>query len=158
MDLNIIRSELRRLSELAEGWAVSGHIASLERDMMLGKLRTLYELVRFGDADTADALPVSEPAGEPVQPDVAAGASPVPESEPEAVVAAEAVVSGAAIGQGEVLSSANPSDDEPAAATPAPVPEPEPEPAEEPVAAPVPEPEPESEPVEEPVAAPIPDT
>lgn len=48
MDLKYVRSELRKLSEIVEGWNANQEIGSLERDLVLDKLRTLYEAVRFG--------------------------------------------------------------------------------------------------------------
>lgn len=145
MDLNVIRSELRLLSELADGWAASGNIASLERDMMLGKLRSLYELVRFGEAGGVVA---ADPAGEVVQPVAVEDA--VPEYAVGPAGNEEVGAVGEAIDLGEVLSlDASLDDAEPAAA-----------PVEEPVAAPesdaesASDAEPALAPVEEPVAAP----
>ncbi len=154
MDLNVIRSELRLLSELADGWAASGNIASLERDMMLGKLRSLYELVRFGEAGVVVA---ADPAGEDVQPVAVEDA--VPEYAVDPAGNEEVGAVGEAIDLGEVLSlDASLEDAEPAAA-----PEPDTAPAEEPVAVPEPDaepaaaPEPDTAPVEEPVSEPEPE-
>ena len=59
MDLKYVRSELRKLSEIVEGWNATQEIGSLERDLALDKLRTLYEAVRFGTEEApaaADAV------------------------------------------------------------------------------------------------------
>ena len=48
MDLKTLRAELQKLAALAEGWDASHEIADIERDMALGKLRELYDAVRFG--------------------------------------------------------------------------------------------------------------
>ena len=69
MDLKYVRSELRKLSEIVEGWNATQEIGSLERDLALDKLRTLYEAVRFGteeepaaaDAVRQEAVPTEIP-------------------------------------------------------------------------------------------------
>lgn len=48
MDLKTLRVELQKLAALAEGWDASREIADIERDIALGKLRELYDAVRFG--------------------------------------------------------------------------------------------------------------
>lgn len=48
MDLKTLRAELQKLAALAEGWGASHEIADIERDLALGKLRELYDAVRFG--------------------------------------------------------------------------------------------------------------
>ena len=60
MDLKYVRSELRKLSEIVEGWNANQEIGSLERDLVLDKLRTLYEAVRFD----AEAEPPAADASE----------------------------------------------------------------------------------------------
>ena len=47
MDLKTLRAELQNLAALAEGWDASHEIADRERDLALGKLRELYDAVRF---------------------------------------------------------------------------------------------------------------
>lgn len=61
MDLKYVQSELRKLSEIIEGWNTTQEIGSLERDLALDKLRTLYEAVRFG----TEAVPAAADAAEP---------------------------------------------------------------------------------------------
>ena len=65
MDLKYVRSELQKLSEIIDSWNTPQEATALERDLVLEKLRKLYDAVRFGaDADLAagrgDA--VAEPA------------------------------------------------------------------------------------------------
>ena len=89
MDLKSVLSELRKLSEIVEGWNATQEIGSLERDLALDKLRTLYEAVRFGTEEepaAADAvrqeavpteIPVSLDLGEVLS------IEPLPVAEPE---------------------------------------------------------------------------
>lgn len=54
MDLKYVRSELQKLSEIIDSWNTRQETAALERDLVLEKLRKLYDAVRFGaDADFA---------------------------------------------------------------------------------------------------------
>lgn len=49
-----MRSELQKLSEIIDNWDTPQETATLERDLVLEKLRKLYDAVRFGaDADFA---------------------------------------------------------------------------------------------------------
>lgn len=49
-----MRSELQKLSEIIDNWNTPQETAALERDLVLEKLRKLYDAVRFGaDADFA---------------------------------------------------------------------------------------------------------
>lgn len=49
-----MRSELQKLSEIIDSWNTRQETAALERDLVLEKLRKLYDAVRFGaDADFA---------------------------------------------------------------------------------------------------------
>ena len=48
MDLEGLQGDLRRLTEIVGGWDASKEIDALERDLVLEKLRGLYEAVRFG--------------------------------------------------------------------------------------------------------------
>lgn len=49
-----MRSELQKLSEIIDNWDTPQETAALERDLVLEKLRKLYDAVRFGaDADFA---------------------------------------------------------------------------------------------------------
>ena len=71
MELKSLRTELHRLTALVEGWSGPDEIPAVERDLALEKLRTLYEMLRFGDtAPAADGeaeqvpLPVAIDLGE----------------------------------------------------------------------------------------------
>ena len=89
MDLKYVRSELRKLSEIVEGWNETPEIGSLERDLALDKLRTLYEAVRFGTEEepaAADAVRQEPfPTEIPVSLDLSEVLSiePLPVAEPE---------------------------------------------------------------------------
>ena len=52
MDLKEIKSELRKLSELVGGWSGQRPVSQLEHDLVLEKLRAVYEAPRFGPAVT----------------------------------------------------------------------------------------------------------
>ena len=111
MDLKTIRAELRQLSALVEGWAQTDAVPALERDLALGKLRSVYDKVRFGEAESVEETPAEEDATgvaevidlgdvlsldpfagpeelvtEPAEP---AAEEAVPESEPEPVAESE---------------------------------------------------------------------
>lgn len=58
MDLKNILSELHRIEKLVEGWSQKKTIATIERDLALDKLKSLYEAVRFAEA--VSDLPDSE--------------------------------------------------------------------------------------------------
>lgn len=62
MDLKTLRSELRQLSELIDGWNAPRNIEPIERELALEKLRRLYEALRFGGPESG------EPADEPSVP------------------------------------------------------------------------------------------
>lgn len=49
MDLRTLRGEINKLSEIVEGWNTSESIPEIERDIVLEKLRALYDAVRFAD-------------------------------------------------------------------------------------------------------------
>ena len=103
MDLIRLRSELQRLSEIVGSWNAPEEISALERDLVLEKLRGLYDAVRFGGV--ADAQLAEEPApeaafpidlGEVLSLDPAAGAAAVPDDGPAfgGVAAEETSVAG----------------------------------------------------------------
>ena len=64
-----MRSELQKLSEIIDSWNTRQETAALERDLVLEKLRKLYDAVRFGaDADFVAAVredAAEEAAAEP---------------------------------------------------------------------------------------------
>lgn len=66
MDWKNIREELLRLSEVVDGWNGRKDIGVLERDWVLEKLRSLYEMIRFSEfADKAEQLPIKKAEPEP---------------------------------------------------------------------------------------------
>ncbi len=54
MEIKDIRSELQKLSALVGGWDTQNQITTVERDIVLEKLRALYEAVRFCEAVGVD--------------------------------------------------------------------------------------------------------
>ncbi len=89
MDLTGVQQALRELTQLVDGWSVSGRGDALERDLALEKLRRVYDALRF--MPSGDALP-----------EVPATAEPVENVGPEPV--AEAFEMPEALDLGEVLS------------------------------------------------------
>ena len=45
MEVNKIQEELARLIELVDGWAGSHDVPGIERDLVLDKLKKLYEAI-----------------------------------------------------------------------------------------------------------------
>lgn len=112
MDLKEIRNELRKLSETVGGWPDLSGAPALERDWALEKLRTIYEVLRFGGEQTDAPAGVSQAAVQ--QP----SAAPVVLERPQPVAVAPVMadaVSGA-VDLNEVLSLER--DGEPAEAGP----------------------------------------
>ena len=150
MNRKEFRCEIDKLAELVGGWENPGEVPALERDLALETLRRLYEAVRFGLTEGAEAA-----AG------AVAEAAPAREPETPRTVAEEAAMpfsSGDA--EPEVLDAAGLPDLtellilDPEPAEPAPTPaEPAPTPAEPAPAAPTPEPV-SAAPVAEPTPAP----
>lgn len=70
MDLTGVQQALQELTQLVDGWSVSGRVDALERDLALEKLRRVYDALRF--APSGDALPEIPATAEPVG-DVGAG-------------------------------------------------------------------------------------
>ena len=67
MEVKKIQEELARLSGLVEGWETSQDIPAIERDLVLDKLRSLYEMIRFEEMEhhtEAESQP-EEPAAHP---------------------------------------------------------------------------------------------
>lgn len=86
MDLKNILSELHRIEALVDGWRTKEQISTIERDLALDKLKSLYEAVRFAEASaqespTAPAEPESEP--EPVK--IPMESEPLPADEPAVI-------------------------------------------------------------------------
>ena len=55
MEVNKIQEELARLIELVDGWAGSHDDPGIERDLVLDKLKKLYEAIRFANFDEGDS-------------------------------------------------------------------------------------------------------
>lgn len=74
MKLENVREELERLLDLVQGWMSDGEIPSIERDLALDKIKSLYDELRF--VRTEQPEPETVPAVEPAP-------EPAPEAEPE---------------------------------------------------------------------------
>lgn len=55
MEVNKIQEEHARLIELVDGWAGSHDVPGIERDLVLDKLKKLYEAIRFANFDEGDS-------------------------------------------------------------------------------------------------------
>lgn len=60
IDLKRIREELARLTALTAEWTALSGIAPLERDLVLEKLRGIYDMVRFAEATPASLSEVAD--------------------------------------------------------------------------------------------------
>lgn len=116
MKLENVREELERLLDLVQGWMSDGKIPSIERDLALDKIKSLYDELRF--VRTEQPEPETVPAAEPAP-------EPAPEAEPEPPVLE-------VIDLDEVMLSGEPFAGEPAVPAVEPEPAAEPEPAEAP--------------------------
>lgn len=63
MEVKKIQEELARLSGLVDGWETSQDIPAIERDLVLDKLRSLYEMIRFEETEH-----LSESESQPEEP------------------------------------------------------------------------------------------
>lgn len=63
MNIELIKSELEKLSLMLSEWEGDAEVSSIERDIALDKLKKIYDLVRF-DSKVVAATPVAEPAVE----------------------------------------------------------------------------------------------
>lgn len=66
MEMEKIREQLACLSELIAGWSTLAEVSALERDLVLEKLRALYEAVRFPHPEDAAVEAVSAASEAPV--------------------------------------------------------------------------------------------
>lgn len=66
MDLKTLQTELQRLSQMAQGWQRAEEITTIERELVLARLRDLYEAVRFGLESRSQEQPQSPFAPLPV--------------------------------------------------------------------------------------------
>lgn len=79
--MKILRSEIRKLSEIVDGWNTPEEITGIERDLALEKLRTLYDAVRFA-LPANDVQPaVEEPLPVSIDLDAAFSIDPLPAAE-----------------------------------------------------------------------------
>ena len=63
MNIELIKSELEKLSLMLSEWEGDSEVSSIERDIALDKLKKIYDLVRF-DSKVVAATPVAAPAVE----------------------------------------------------------------------------------------------
>ena len=63
MNIELIKSELEKLSLMLSEWEGDAEVSSIERDIALDKLKRIYDLVRF-DSKVVAATPVAAPAVE----------------------------------------------------------------------------------------------
>lgn len=78
MEMEKIREQLACLSELIAGWSTPAEASALERDLVLEKLRALYEAVRFPHPEGAAAEAVSAASEAPVSERVEAVVAELP--------------------------------------------------------------------------------
>lgn len=168
MDLKTIQGELQQLSELVEGWVQADDVPALERDLVLEKLRSVYDKVRFGASEPTAETPSGEEdtavaevidLGDVLSLDPFAGEEePVPEPEPAEPAAEEAIPESGPVMDSEPVAEPEPVAElsgefvpEPFSAEPEPEPNPEPELEQQPQSDPQPvaAAEPASEPEEE---------
>lgn len=53
MNIEFIKSEFEKLTLILRSWKEGHNISTIERDIVLDKLKNIYDAVRFADADTA---------------------------------------------------------------------------------------------------------
>ena len=73
MDLRTIRRNLIQAVELVEGWSTQTEVSGLERDLVLDKIRTAYDAIRFSalrrESIASPVVPVEPiPVSAPVVP------------------------------------------------------------------------------------------
>ena len=178
MNIEFVKSEIKRLSLIVESWSEGEAVPAVERDLALDKIKSLYEILRFGESEGVAEPSVSSfvppvvaaseaqesaenqtddaAEDEPVEKDVEVefifaeddDEEPITEDEAESVVE-ESEEEVVNIAMPEVEPTAEPQVE--VAAEPEPAVEPAPVAEPEPVVEPAPvvEPEPEPAPVEE---------
>lgn len=65
MNIEFIKSEIKRLSLIVEDWREGESVPTIERDLALDKIKSLYNILRFGEAEGAAeqyTIPVAPPA------------------------------------------------------------------------------------------------
>ncbi|MBO7343841.1 MAG: hypothetical protein J6U45_07415 [Alistipes sp.] len=63
MNIELIKSELEKLSLMLSSWEGEAEVSSIERDIALDKLKKIYDLVRF-DSKVETTTPIAVPAVE----------------------------------------------------------------------------------------------
>ncbi|MBQ6988044.1 MAG: hypothetical protein IJN45_02715 [Alistipes sp.] len=67
MNIEFIKSEIKRLSLIVEDWREGESVPTIERDLALDKIKSLYNILRFGEAEGAAeqyTIPVAPPAAD----------------------------------------------------------------------------------------------
>lgn len=67
MNIEFIKSEIKRLSLIVEDWREGESVPTIERDLALDKIKSLYNILRFGEAEGAAeqyAIHVAPPAAD----------------------------------------------------------------------------------------------
>lgn len=73
MNIEFIKSEFEKLTLILRSWKEGHNISTIERDIVLDKLKNIYDAVRFADADTTattvttDSHPTGEAAAQPTE-------------------------------------------------------------------------------------------
>lgn len=75
MNIEKIKSEFERLSQIISAWNDNEPVAAIERDLALDKLLKIYDLVRFAECECEKAAEIAAPVAEPT-------AAPAVEPEP----------------------------------------------------------------------------
>ena len=88
MNIEKIKSEFERLSQIISAWSDNEPIAAIERDLALDKLLKIYDLVRFAESK-GECDCKSEEATEVVAPVVVPVAAPESEPTPEPTIEQE---------------------------------------------------------------------
>lgn len=73
MNIEFIKSEFEKLTLILRSWKEDHNISAIERDIVLDKLKNIYDAVRFADADTAgidmaDSHTAAQAAQQPAAP------------------------------------------------------------------------------------------
>lgn len=78
MNIEFIKLEIKRLSLIVEDWREGESVPTIERDLALDKIKSLYNILRFGEAEGA-AEQYTIPVAPPVADDNAAEECDAPE-------------------------------------------------------------------------------
>ncbi|MBQ8779416.1 MAG: hypothetical protein IJZ49_06835 [Alistipes sp.] len=62
MNIEKIKSEFERLSQIISSWSDNEPIAAIERDLALDKLLKIYDMVRFAENNSENDTPIATPA------------------------------------------------------------------------------------------------